>query len=590
MEVPDHLADVDVAVCARYASICGPDRSDAVDATLVELSFVARLISSVCQRGALPAPPAALLILETQVPLSADSGSESGCEIGSADDGDFALSSSSLGGLSLGASLDISLDNSCEWGGGGSSGGTIGTVPGLALGLAGATRPAATTGTTPATAARDHDAHATAILLALSLLIDYRRHSGTAFDGRYCARYPEDCDHLRALRLHLNGPTCPADALAHLHARAATPAVAPSVRRLLRLLVHASFDPTQYGVSRDAATRLEPESWGWRHLADGAYSRVWATTTAGAAAAAAAHGASVAVKLLDVPRSAAGRCVLFDVFTEVSLLERCGGAAGVCKLLDYGVTPQHYWLVFERCALSLKAWRHQTPAPPLRQRLDAFEAVAAIVCELHDDDAGIGIAHLDLKADNVLLRECDGKDSNAICLADFGSGIILAREESTGRLAHFTAADDVHDLNGRGTEAVMSPEMIARFKRRQEAGLVGGTFAADSPPGVHARRSDAWSLGCLAFELVAGDYLFSLERAEGDWVKFFMAITSFPLPPRWTEERLVEADPAARWVHEFLRVVLIRDDAERPSAREILSTFRAMRCAAGVGGEGVRVP
>jgi len=69
----------------------------------------------------------------------------------------------------------------------------------------------------------------------------------------------------------------------------------------------------------------------------------------------------------------------------------------------------------------------------------------------------------------------------------------------------------------RGTEFIKSPEMLLVanaskkeakwFDRRKRQG-------AGAP-------SDVWSLGCLLYEIVTGDYLFHDE----DWIRFFIRVT-----------------------------------------------------------------
>ena len=63
------------------------------------------------------------------------------------------------------------------------------------------------------------------------------------------------------------------------------------------------------------------------------------------------------IKTLDIPLSSYDRCVLQDVYAEVSLLERYRGEEGICQLLDYGVVGDSYWLVMKRYRCALCEWR-----------------------------------------------------------------------------------------------------------------------------------------------------------------------------------------------------------------------------------------
>jgi hypothetical protein len=65
----------------------------------------------------------------------------------------------------------------------------------------------------------------------------------------------------------------------------------------------------------------------------------------------------VAVKLMNVPTSVHDRCVLHDIFTEILILEQFRHDADACRLYDYGVDHQHYWITMRRYCGSLKEWR-----------------------------------------------------------------------------------------------------------------------------------------------------------------------------------------------------------------------------------------
>ena len=98
---------------------------------------------------------------------------------------------------------------------------------------------------------------------------------------------------------------------------------------------------------------------------------------------------------------------------------------------------------------------------------------------LHD----AGIAHRDIKADNLLLS-----DSGVIKLADFGS----AKRISTQRTMHTTAAG----AGIKGSPLWMAPEVI-----RNEV-----TSEGDPLTSIRRwKRADVWSLGCTIIEMATGE-------------------------------------------------------------------------------------
>jgi serine/threonine protein kinase len=215
------------------------------------------------------------------------------------------------------------------------------------------------------------------------------------------------------------------------------------------------------------------------------------------------HGdSSLTVKLIPHEVSPHDRCVTFDVFSEVSALESLSHSPYVCQLYDYGISGGKFWLVMERCRSSLKAWRtEQMPAEvsdkDFMVYLHVFNKILEGVQTLHNE----GIAHFDLKCDNIFIRErepADTKDARYhlpfhVCIGDFGEAQIgtARNEDNEGEVE-----DDEQDrriLQGRGTEAIQSPEMLLiNAKNRRDAA------------GYDRRKritvgcaSDVWSLGCV---------------------------------------------------------------------------------------------
>jgi serine/threonine protein kinase len=138
------------------------------------------------------------------------------------------------------------------------------------------------------------------------------------------------------------------------------------------------------------------------------------------------------------------------------------------------------------------------------------------------------VTHYDLKCDNILISFADEENSKTsidtdrdgnleqrdlrnmteddfeITIGDFGECKIFSNER------------DEFCVRNRGTDAIKSPEVLYlaintrkdhdKYDRRKKVGT--------------NRLSDIWSIGCVFFELLTGDFL----MYHPDWAYFFVRV------------------------------------------------------------------
>ncbi|EGG14454.1 putative protein kinase [Cavenderia fasciculata] len=275
------------------------------------------------------------------------------------------------------------------------------------------------------------------------------------------------------------------------------------------------------------------------------------------------EGLEVAVKLMPVPKSIHDRCVLHDIFTEILIMDTFRSDHRACHMFDYGVDGENYWIAMKSYKCSLKEWRLKQTGTFLQNLplyLNIYMNVLLTVQFLAENK----INHFDIKCDNFLVHPIKKgtleedfwnqptSDPNFIvCLADWGEAKVY-----------------IHDIDGyttrnRGTEFIKSPEMLMiafasqktreNFDRRKKVGS--------------NTTSDVWSLGCLFYELLTGDFLFY----DDDWVKFFIRVTQ-------PGQELITPDKKAKIsnmsaICDFLDFIFVRDPFYRPTLRDLLTKF-----------------
>lgn len=163
-----------------------------------------------------------------------------------------------------------------------------------------------------------------------------------------------------------------------------------------------------------------------------------------------------------------------------------------------------------------------------------LEGILAGMAAMHT----VGVAHLDIKPSNVILR-----DETTPALVDFGL---------SGRQLR----------PGCGTLEYCAPEVL---------GVIPEGYVPD------ATRADVYSFGCLAFELFTGELLFDAENETALMGKH-VAHDGWPPPLAELAEKAEYRQLAA-----VIGACLRRDPRNRPSAHELRSALQKLQRRVDVG-------
>ncbi len=174
-----------------------------------------------------------------------------------------------------------------------------------------------------------------------------------------------------------------------------------------------------------------------------------------------------------------------------------------------------------------QALREQGPLPVPRA-VDLLAQIAGTVAAAHD----AGVVHRDLKPDNVMLTPAEG-GGEQVKILDFGLAKVLSSDT-----AELTTKGSFH-----GTPEYLSPEII-------DGGEVD-------------HRTDIYSLGALAYEMLTGEVPF-----PGSLIQVLKAhLTRVPPPPSAAASR----DDIPGALDELVLRCLAKDPQQRcQSAAEVL--------------------
>lgn len=232
-------------------------------------------------------------------------------------------------------------------------------------------------------------------------------------------------------------------------------------------------------------------------------------------------GRSVAVKVLNVSTTSQDDVVRFH--REAKAASQVVHP-NVIKVLDFGITEsgQPYMVMEFVNGRNLHELVKSEGALPMQLSLELVEQICDGMIAVHR----AGIVHRDLKAGNIMV--VDRKDAlPEVKILDFG----IAKSFTNSQESTLTQAGHI-----LGSPRYMSPEQ-ARGEQVDE-------------------RTDIYSLGCITFEMLTGEPLFSASTAletmalhAGATAPTLAAKSSFPFPDQLEElvAQAVAKYPSARF-------------------------------------------
>lgn len=316
---------------------------------------------------------------------------------------------------------------------------------------------------------------------------------------------------------------------------------------LFKMLCIKSFDPTIYSNVT-------------KRIGYGGFANVWEVQL-DSRLKTAYNSEYVAVKIIKLPQTSQDRCVWHDSFNEIFIMEKHSNSPFICKMYDFGVDKDNLYIVLEKYDMSLRNWRSlQTYS--MSENLPIYMEIFRKVLQCVEHLSYYKINHFDIKCDNIFLKKLPGVSDDdflnqkknlinfSIIIGDFGESFIYGNDENSYTLKH------------RGTSCIKSPEMLKIemmsssskfYDRRRKVGA--------------GKSSDIWSIGCLLFELLSGDYLFDAT----DFGHFFEILTNpqMTLIPQSSFQK-IEYHPL---MFDILSYILIRDPNRRPTIENILERF-----------------
>ncbi|XP_043984659.1 MAP kinase-interacting serine/threonine-protein kinase 1 [Gambusia affinis] len=186
------------------------------------------------------------------------------------------------------------------------------------------------------------------------------------------------------------------------------------------------------------------------------------------------NGQEFAVKIIE---KAAGHS-RSRVFREVETLYQCQGNKNILELIQFFEDSSYFYLVFEKLRGGTILTHIQN-----RKHFNELEASKVVrdIAQALDFLHTKGIAHRDLKLENILCEYTDRVSPVKICDFDLGSGVKLSSACTPITTPELTTPC--------GSAEYMAPEVVEAFT--DEASF-------------YDKRCDLWSLGVILYILLSG--------------------------------------------------------------------------------------
>ena len=105
---------------------------------------------------------------------------------------------------------------------------------------------------------------------------------------------------------------------------------------------------------------------------------------------------------MGLPNSIYDRCVLHDIFTEITCLEEFRLEPCVTDLYDYGVDESDYYIVMKKYSGSLLNWRQKQTAS-MHENLSLYLSIFREILKCFKIIQSHNVTHYDIKCDNILI-------------------------------------------------------------------------------------------------------------------------------------------------------------------------------------------
>jgi MAP kinase interacting serine/threonine kinase len=262
-------------------------------------------------------------------------------------------------------------------------------------------------------------------------------------------------------------------------------------------------------------------------------------------------GLEYAVKII---RKVPGLFNRSKVLKEIELYHLCRGQATIVQLVEFFEEPDEFFLVFEKMRGGPLLSHIQRRGSLTEQEAASItEDIATALAHLHS----LGVAHRDIKPDNVLCLHPDSPCPVKLCDFDLCSTPEPSAAEAL--------------LSPVGSPEYMAPEVVHTF-------LSCDDDDDDDMSLSYTKACDLWSLGVLLYTLLSGTAPFSGSCPAEDcgWERGASCAAC--------QERLLAAIawdrlafPLRRWegvsdaARRLVSGLLLRDQAARLTAREVLA-------------------